>query len=317
MALYIHALYTAIMMSMDRPYYKEPVFRPPSEADSLLIQATEGCTHKCTFCISNFGKKYIVRPVEEIKLDIDAAKRIHGPNVHRVFFLDGNAMSMPFDALLEITKHARETFPRLERVGVYACGEDVLNKTDQQLLALADAGLGIAYVGLESGDAEILKEVNKRTTPEQLVHAARKLMRSGITFSGTIILGIAGTDLKKSHDHAINTARMISQMNPDDNQTWYIGALTLMIPPHTAISTNVKAGRFQPMDEVQIVGELKTLIENIDDSVHDCIFRSNHASNYLVLKGILANEKQALLDQIDSALANPSRYLRPEFYRGL
>ncbi len=302
---------------MERPYYKEPVFRPPSEAGSLLIQATEGCTHRCTFCISNYGKKYLVRPVEEIKLDLDAAREIHGLGVERLFFLDGNAMSMPTDALAEITRYARKLFPRLERVGVYACGEDVLNKSDSELEVLADAGLGIAYVGLESGDDEILNQIKKNITADQLVQAARKLMKSGITFSGTIIAGIAGKDERKSRDHAIASARMISRMCPDAQQTWYIGVLTLMIPPHTAVEKAKAEGRFQPMDEIDIVKEVRLMIENIDNKVHDCVFRSNHASNYVVLKGVLADDKHALLSTIDAALQNPQRYLRPEWYRGL
>ena len=302
---------------MERPYYKSPVYRPPSEAGSLLIQATEGCTHRCTFCISNYGKKYLIRPVEDIKLDIDAARRIYGPGVERLFFLDGNALSMPTDALAEITRYAKKTFPHIERVGVYACGEDVLGKEDAELKELADAGLGIAYVGLESGDDEILKQINKNITADQLVQAARKLMKSGITFSGTIIAGITGKDERKSRDHAIASARMINRICPDDRQTWYIGVLTLMIPPHTALEKARLAGRFLPMDEIQIVKEVQLMIENIDESVHDCVFRSNHASNYVVLKGVLAGDKQILLSTIDKALQDPRRYLRPEWYRGL
>jgi radical SAM superfamily enzyme YgiQ (UPF0313 family) len=302
---------------MERPYYKAPVFRPPSEAGSLLIQATEGCTKRCTFCISNYGKKYFIRPVEEIKLDLDAAREIHGPRVERLFFLDGNAMSMPTSALAEITRYARKVFPRLERVGVYACGEDVLGKSDAELKELADAGLGIAYVGLESGDDEILKKIKKNITSDQIVQAARKLMKSGITFSGTIIAGITGKDERKSRDHAIASARMISRMVPDSKQTWYIGVLTLMIPPHTAVEKARAEGEFQPMDEIDIVKEVRLMIENIDDKVHDCVFRSNHASNYVVLRGVLADDKQALLSTVDAALQNPQRYLRPERYRGL
>jgi radical SAM superfamily enzyme YgiQ (UPF0313 family) len=302
---------------MDRPYYKEPVFRPPSEAGSLLIQATEGCTHRCSFCISNHGKKYLVRPVEEIKLDIDAARRTHGPAVQRIFFLDGNALSMPSDALIDITTHARKVFPKLERVGVYACGEDVLEKTSAELRALAEAGLGIAYVGLESGDDEILRQVKKNITQDQLVQAARKLMDASITFSGTIISGIAGKDERRSHDHALNSARMINRMCPDRPITWYIGVLTLMIPPHTAIDKARSEGTFQPMDEVEIVKEVRLMIDNIDGRVHDCVFRSNHASNYVILKGNLAEDKQALLATIDKALSAPERYFRPEWYRGL
>ncbi|NMC04008.1 MAG: radical SAM protein, partial [Candidatus Lokiarchaeota archaeon] len=216
-----------------------------------------------------------------------------------------------------ITRYAKQIFPRLERVGVYACGEDVLAKSNSELQDLAAAGLGIAYVGLESGDDAILKQIKKNITADQLVQAARKLMKNGITFSGTLIAGIAGKDEQRSRAHAIASARMINRMSPDDHQTWYIGVLTLMIPPRTAVAKARDEGRFVPMDEVDIVKEVRLLIENIDEKVHDCVFRSNHASNYVVLKGILARDKPALLATIDAALANPRRYFRPEWYRGL
>ncbi|MHA1681367.1 MAG: B12-binding domain-containing radical SAM protein [Promethearchaeota archaeon] len=301
-------------------YYKEPVFRPPSEARSLLIQATEGCTHRCTFCVSNFGKSYLVRPVREIIADIDTASKIYGKGVRRIFFLDGNAMSMPFDQLLEITRYAHTTFPLLERVGVYSCGEDILKKSDGELRALADAGLKIAYVGLESGDDALLKEIKKNITSRELVKAARKLMSNGIAFSGTIINGLAGTDVEKSRNHAIHTAEMINAMNPPadgGSSTWYIGALTLMIPPHTAIRKRLEAKSFKAMDNMQILEEMQLLMENINDDLHDCVFRSNHASNYLVLKGVLSRDKNQLLEKISGALKHPDRYLRPEFYRAL
>ncbi|MFX0101191.1 MAG: radical SAM protein [Candidatus Hodarchaeota archaeon] len=302
---------------MRRPYYKEPVFRPPSEARSLLIQATEGCTHKCTFCISNYGKKYLVRPTEEIKLDIDAAMGIYGNGVRRVFFLDGNAMSIPFKELHEITSYAFETFPRLERVGVYACSEDILAKSDKELKELRKVGLKIAYVGIETGDDEILKKINKKITHKEHVDAARKLMKAGITYSGTVILGIVGKDKELSKKHAINTAKLINEIVPEDNQTWYISFLTLMIPPGTMIRKALEEKRFEPMDQIEILEEARMIIENTDDSVHDLTFRSNHASNYLVLKGVLSDDKQKFLDLIDKALKDPSKFLRPEFYRAL
>ena len=302
---------------MRRPYYKQPVFRPPSEGRSLLIQATEGCTHKCTYCISNYGKKYLIRPTNEIKLDLDAARKNHGNGVRRVFFLDGNAMSMPFQELHEITTYAKKIVPHLERVGVYACSEDILNKTDGELKALAKAGLKIAYVGIETGDDEILKKINKKIASKEHVDAARKLMKSGITYSGTVILGIVGKDMEMSRNHAINTAKLINAIVPEDNQIWYISFLTLMIPPNTMIRKELEEKRFEPMDSAYILKEARIIIENIDDGVHDLVFRANHASNYLVLKGVLADDKQKFLNLIDKALKDPEKFLRPEYYRAL
>jgi radical SAM superfamily enzyme YgiQ (UPF0313 family) len=304
-------------MSADRLYYKQPVFRPPSEAESLLVQATEGCTHRCTFCISNYGKKYLVRPVEDIKKDIDTAKRLYGSNVTRIFFLDGNAMSMPFPDLLAITEHAKITFPHLERVGMYACGEDILAKTSDELETLQQAGLGIVYVGLESGDDEVLSAIKKHITSAELVSAARKVMAAGITFSGTIILGLAGADPERSRAHAVHTAEMINAMNPGTPTTWYIGALTLMVPPHTTIQQQVREGRFVVMSNLEVLQEIRILLENIDDSLAGCVFRSNHASNYLVLKGVLVKDKDRLIASVDRAIDAPGEVLRPERFRGL
>ncbi|MHA1791130.1 MAG: radical SAM protein [Promethearchaeota archaeon] len=298
-------------------YYKEPVFRPPSEAYSLLIQLTEGCTHKCTFCVSNHGKKYLVRDVKDIKKDLDIAKNLYGSSVKRIFFLDGNALSAPFEVLHEVILHAKKNFPGLERVGMYACGEDILKKSKEELTTLSKDGLKIVYVGLESGDDEILKEINKRITSAELIAAAKKAMEANITFSGTVILGIAGSNQEKSRMHAIHTAEMINKMNPDEKKKWYIAALTLMIPPFTLIKKKYESGDFQPMNNIQILRELKLMLENIDDNLHDCIFRSNHASNYLVLKGVLAQDKKILLDKVKNAINNPDVYLRPEFYRAL
>ena len=139
-----------------RIYYKEPVFRPPSEARSLLIQATEGCTYRCSFCVSNLRKPFKIREVDEIKRDLKIAKQLYG-TVRRVFFLDGNAMVMPYNSLLEITRYAFQMFPEIERVSVYAHGKDILQKSDEELKTLSEAGLKMAYIGIESGDNELLK----------------------------------------------------------------------------------------------------------------------------------------------------------------
>jgi len=305
-------------------YYKEPVFRPPSEADSLLIQATEGCTYQCSFCVSNIGKPFKIRKTEEIKEDIDTAFEMF-PYFRRIFFLDGNAMVMPYNQLLEITKYAFEKIPHLERVGVYAHANDILSKTDEQLKNLADAGLKIAYIGIETGDDELLKKIGKRTTAEKIIESFYKCFKAGITPSGTIILGLTGKDYELSQRHAIKSAELVNKASPvhlkdilkfNEIPKWYISLLTLMIPPGTKIYEQMIKKEFIPMDINDILVELKTFIENISEEVKNCVFRSNHASNYLVIKGILSDDKQKIIKLIEENLKS-HKNIRPEFLRAL
>ena len=277
-------------------YYCHPVFRPPSEANSLLIQLTEGCTYKCTFCVSNLGKKFKVRNLDLVKKDLNTARRIYGSRVRRIFFLDGNAMVTPFEKLLEITKYARNLFPNLERVSVYAHAKDILKKTDEQLKELCNAGLKMAYVGFESGSDKLLKMVNKRATKSDYIEAAKKLMKAGITLSATFINGLGGSDLELSREHAIESADLVNKICPNDNRAWYIAFLALMIPPGTEIHTKLERGEFKPMNSFQILNELKMFIEHIDfkNKSAKCIFRSNHASNYLPIKGTLERDKEKI-----------------------
>ncbi|MBN2154554.1 MAG: radical SAM protein [Candidatus Lokiarchaeota archaeon] len=298
-------------------YYKEPIFRPPSEARSLLIQATEGCTYRCSFCVSNLGKPFKIRKVEEIKKDLDIAKILYS-SVHRIFFLDGNAMVMPFDALLEITQYAYKLFPELKRVSVYAHGKDILAKSDPQLLELQQAGLKMAYIGIESGDNDLLQKIGKRETQEDIVRAFHKCFKAGIIPSGTIILGLAGSKLDASRKHATKTAELVNKCNPVEYgyPKWYIATLTLMIPPGTPLFFETQDGDFHPMNSDEILRELKLLIEKTSSELQNCVFRSNHASNYIALKGVLAEDKEHILKIIETNIKNP-RDLRPEFYRGL
>ncbi|MBD3353228.1 MAG: radical SAM protein [Candidatus Lokiarchaeota archaeon] len=304
-------------------YYRDPVFRPPSEAHSLLIQATEGCTYRCSFCVSNLGKTFKIRKTEDIKQDLDTAKEIYGPNVRRVFFLDGNAMVMPFDPLKEITKYAHNIFPHLERVAVYAHGKDILGKTQEQLNELSEAGLKMAYIGIETGNNDLLKKIGKRETAEDIVKAFHKCYKAGITPSGTVILGLAGKNEEKSRKHAIDTAKLINRASPtqiinegQDVPIWYISALTLMIPRGTPLYKEKVEGEFKPMNADEILREMRIIIANITEDVNHCVFRSNHASNYLAIKGTLSKDKDKILKIIDSNLKD-HRNIRPEFYRAL
>ncbi|MHA1795754.1 MAG: B12-binding domain-containing radical SAM protein [Promethearchaeota archaeon] len=304
-------------MERSELYYEEPFYRPPSEGKkSLLLTATVGCSFNCTFCIPYRHKKFRIRPIQEIKADIRKARRIYGDHVERIFLLDGNAFVIKPATLIEITKTCYENHPRLQRISAYAHAKDILRKSDSELKKIREAGLNLVYMGIETGDDELLEKINKHTTAAELTKAAQKLHKAGITLSGTIILGLAGADPELSHRHAVKTANLINAMNPPSNQDWYISALTLMIPKGTPIAVMYDREEFIPLSQKGILNELRTIIAHTSNDLQDCIFRSNHASNYLVLKGVLSQDKGNFLQKIEIALRDPS-ILRPDFFRGL
>ena len=264
--------------------YEEPVFRPPSEASSLIIQATIGCSHnKCTFCGMYKGKRYRERSVDEIKEDLLMAKDFYG-DVKRLFLADGNALAMDTSKLLEIIEFANNLF-NLERISMYATPQDLLKKDEEELKMLKDAGLKLLYVGIESGDDEILKEVRKGVNSKQIVEGCRKAIKCGIDLSVTIITGLGGK--KKSYDNAKNTAKIINQIEPK-----YTAALTLMPIPNTVLFKKIEKGEFEPLNPIENLIELKWFVEDVNC---ETIFRCNHASNYLPLKGNLPHDKNKII----------------------
>ncbi len=293
--------------------YVQPVYRPPSEAYSLLIQATIGCSRaSCTFCASwLFNKKKIkqfsIRPREEIEADLTEARRIYGENVTKIFFLDSNALIMKTEELMNLCEFSHAIYPRLERIGVYGCAKDVLEKSVEELKMLKEAGLGIIYMGLESGDDETLKLVHKGVTSAEQVKAGLMIMQSGIPLSVTIILGLGGKN--RWREHARFTGIACSQINPT-----YLGALTLMLVPGTPLHQKTQNGEFEMLNPHEILEEMKILVKNLD--LDGCIFRSNHASNYLPIGGILSQEKDEILKTIQLGL-DQKIGLRPDFLRAL
>ncbi|HWQ76783.1 MAG TPA: radical SAM protein [Syntrophomonas sp.] len=290
--------------------YEGNVFRPPSEAHSYILQCTVGCSHnRCTFCAMYIDKKYHVRKMEDIKEDIRMAKQYYG-DLDKVFLADGDALAMSTDNLLEIIDILYKTFPRLKHVGIYASPESILDKQMSELTALKAAGLTIAYLGVETGDPELLKEIRKGADYDQMLEAGLKIRRAGILLSVTILLGLAGRT-PKAVEHEKNTAKLLNEMNPD-----YIGALTLMLVPGTQLYRRQQKGEFELPGPFEILDEMRILIENLE--VQGTEFRSNHASNYLPIKGRLPEDKQKILKLINDMIdKNDRKYLRPDYLRAL
>ncbi len=288
--------------------YVGAVYRPPSEAHSLIIQATLGCNHnKCTFCGSYRDKPFAIRSLEEIREDL-AEARYMGP-VDRVFLADGDALCIPQKRLVEILQSVNEALPSVERIGIYANAKNILRKSVEDLKALRALKLGILYLGVETGDSELLGKICKGATYEQLVEAAQRVKSAGITLSVTVLLGIGG--IADSEKHARATAKILTDMDPD-----YVGALSVILVPGTPLHDDYVEGKFQVPDPFSLINELRIMIA--ESSFSNCVFRSNHASNYLPVKATLPHDKDRIVQAIDRVLqSKDERNLRPEFMRAL
>lgn len=300
-------------------FYAEPIYRPPSEAYSLLIQATVGCSSaaagRCYFCNSTVfnrtiaGKHFRIRPTGEILADIDIGRKQYGERVEKIFLLDSNALVMRTPDLLKILNKCYANFPRLKHVSCYGCCEDILRKSSKELNDLREAGLTLIFLGLESGDQEVLNLINKGVSVQDQIDAVVKANSVGIQTSVTVILGLGGKSL--SEQHAVHTGMAVSAMNPS-----YLAALTLMIVPGTVLHDMVQSGAFKPLtDQRDLLKELELMIMNIY-APGPVVFRTNHASNYLALRGVLPREQKNILETIQYAAENPDT-LRSESFRGL
>jgi len=295
----------------------DPVFRPPSEWDALLIAVTNGCTHKCTFCSMYRSKMFSIRKdIEEIKNDIKRAGAIYGNRVRKIFFEDGNAFVVKPEVLIELTEYCYAIHPNLKKVSAYAHAKDIIKKSDEDLKKIADSGFTMVYVGIESGDDDVLMACKKGATQDEFTLAAQKCHKAGISWSGIFLLGIAGNDRQKSRKHAIESAKLINRMAPPTPINWYVSPLTLGITPGTELWTQKSTGEFKPSSSTQILEELYTMIEYTSNDLEKCIFNTNHASNYLSLKGELGRDKKQFLKKIETAIKNPNM-LRPDFLRRL
>ncbi len=288
-------------------HYEGNCIRPPSEAYSILLQVTVGCSHnKCTFCGTYTGKRFRIKEDRIILSDILFASK-YMKRQDRVFLMDGDALIIPQQRLMWILDRIREHLPWVRRVGAYANAKSIKMKSPEELIQLRKNGLGILYLGVETGDAELLKEIRKGTSAEHLINMGRKVRDAGIKLSVTVLLGIAGRE--RSLEHARATGELLSAMDPN-----YVGALTVMLIPGTPLHEDFTSGKFELPDERGFLLELREMIAHTNLSRG--LFFSNHASNYLPVKARLPKGKQQALDQIDGALRGEIG-LRPEWMRAL
>ncbi len=287
--------------------YEGMIFRPPSEADSLILQVTVGCSYnRCTFCGAYRGKRFRIKSFEEIKEDIDEGSPYR---IRRVFLADGDALIIPQKELLQILSYLKSKLGGLERVGIYANAKDILRKDLEELKALKDLGLEIIYLGLESGDPEVIKRIKKNATVDQLIRAGKRVKESGILLSVTVILGLGG--VAGSQRHAVETGKVLSEMDPD-----YVGALSLMIVPGTPIEMEIETGKLVLPNPFELIQELEWMITHCQFT--HCFFASNHASNYLPLRIQMPEQKEEALKRIREVLRRKDPdLLRPEYLRAL
>ncbi len=288
-------------------HYEGNIIRPPSEANSILLQVTVGCSHnKCSFCGTYKGERFKIKPDAVIMEDIDFAAR-YCRNQDRLFICDGDALIVPQKRLLRILQEIENRLPWIRRVGIYANTKGIKMKSDEELAELRRHGLKIAYMGVESGDDVTLKNVNKGASSRTMIDMGRKIRAAGIQLSVTVLLGLAGRE--RSRVHAEETGRVLSAMDPE-----YVGALSLMLIPGTPLYEDYEAGRFELLGAPEMLSELRTMFARTELS--NGLFHANHASNYLPVRAKLPEDKEKTIQLLDSALEGTVS-LKPEFLRAL
>jgi radical SAM superfamily enzyme YgiQ (UPF0313 family) len=289
--------------------YEGDIIRPPSEAYSLLLQVTVGCSHnRCTFCPSFKDKRFRIKSLAEIEEDLEYASRRLG-QVDKLFLCDGDALIIPQKRLIDILEAIRKHLPGIRRIGTYANAKSLLRKSVEELRELKERGLGIVYLGIETGNEELLRKICKGATYDQIVEAGRKVKEAGITLSVTVLLGIGGVE--KSMEHARDTARILTDIDPD-----FAGVLTVMLVPGTPLHDEAKAGGFVLPGTFDLLQELGVILEGSHFS--NCFFTANHASNYLPIRARMPREKEKIVRLISEVVRRgDASALRPEFMRGL
>ncbi len=289
--------------------YEGDVYRPPSEAGSLILQATIGCSHnRCTFCGMYKKKKFRIRSPEELEREIERVSRFM-PRTRRVFLADGNALVTPTAQLLQLLQSLERAFPKLERVSVYGNPQDLLGKTAGELGELKNHKLGIVYLGLETGSAAVLRNIKKGVSPEEIIEGAARAKKAGVPLSITVLNGLAG--LEGTEDHARETARVLNQIDPE-----YLGLLSLIPVPGTTTYRHFKQGKLTALNPWQLLEEIRMMVEGLE--LTQCVFRANHASNYMPMKAVLSRDRDVLLSELARVLARKAPgSLKSEFLRGL
>jgi radical SAM superfamily enzyme YgiQ (UPF0313 family) len=286
-------------------HYEGPIYRPPSEADSLLIQATVGCPHnKCAFCmVYKKGPPYRVRPVDEIKRDLDEARKHYGPGIRTLFFPAGNTIAMPTEELAAICIHAHTLFPDLQRITVYGSSSYIHEKGLEDLIRLREAGLGRIHVGLESGDDIVLQRVKKGTDSREQIEAGQWVMRAGIELSEYVMIGIGGRE--RSHAHALNTAKVLSAIDPH-----FVRIRTFLPKINTLLLHQMQKGRFRALSPHEALKETRELIRHLHVSSH---ITSDHYTNYVDVHGALPADRDRMLETISKALELSEDRFRPMY----
>ena len=282
-------------------HYSGAVYRPPSEAHSLIVQCTLGCSHnRCAFCIMYKEKQFSINPIEQVLGDLAEARRYY-PRIERIFLADGDALILPMDYLLCVLDYIRDSFPECERVSAYASTKAIMRKTDEELRTLREHGLQMVYVGLETGLEPLLKKYDKGVTVEEIIEHSLRAKAAGMTLSVTAINGMGGRE--QSEEHALATAAALSRIKAD-----YVAMLTLRVYSGTPLHDWIERGELTMLGPLELVAENRVILQHIDSE--GSVFRSNHASNYLPLKGTLNRDREALIAQIDRALAGEVRFRR-------
>ncbi|EKQ51684.1 MULTISPECIES: radical SAM protein [unclassified Clostridium] len=287
--------------------YDYPLYRPPSERNSLIMQVTLGCSHnKCSFCNMYKSKTFTIKSLEDIKREINNFRQMY-TYVEKIFLADGDALIIPIEALKEILIYIKKVFPECNRVTMYGSPKSILLKSQKDLIELRNLGLSMVYMGVESGDDEVLKDINKGASVQELLKASKMIKDANILLSVTVIAGIGGVE--KSENHAIKTGEIMSSVEPD-----YLGILTLMIEKGTALHNKIINKQFEVLNDREILNEIKLLIEHINVN-KSLVFRCNHASNYISLRGNLPEDKEKLINEIN--YYQQMNKLKGEEYRSL
>ncbi|MCC6213516.1 MAG: radical SAM protein [Polyangiaceae bacterium] len=288
--------------------YQGRIFRPPSEADSLILQATLGCSwNHCTYCDMYRDRRYAERPLEELLADVTLAASSFGREIEKVFVADGDALGMSVDRWSRLLAACRASFPRLRRVSAYATARNVAGKSDDELRRLRQDGLGLVYVGPETGDPETFRRIAKGAGYEEHAEAARRAHAAGFQLSAIFLLGAGGVE--RGAEHAAGSARLATEMDPE-----FLSLLTLTVVPGTPIAKLAATGRFRLPSVEGTLRELRTFVAEVRPTA--AVFRTNHASNYLPIAGTLPRDRDRILAVVDRALEGGVR-LRPEWTRGL